>query len=110
MVKLSLLSRSSKSLLCLVLCEQSPSGPGVSWTNWCSILGTILNCGGGPRGGYISGKYWQDPRAFHNGFKGLRSVFVNAAFAFSGTELVGLAAAETSNPRKSLPTAIRQVF
>ncbi|KAL5361626.1 amino acid permease-domain-containing protein [Aspergillus floccosus] len=74
------------------------------------ILGIILNCGGGPKGGYIGGKYWQDPGAFNNGFKGLCSVFVNAAFAFAGTELVGLAAAETANPRKSLPTAVRQVF
>lgn len=69
-----------------------------------------MNCGGGPQGGYIGGKYWHDPGAFHNGFKGLCSVFVNAAFAFAGTELVGLAAAETANPRKSLPTAVRQVF
>ncbi len=37
-------------------------------------------------------------------------MFVNAAFAFGGTELVGLAAAETENPRKSLPAAIKQVF
>ncbi len=37
-------------------------------------------------------------------------MFVTAAFAFAGTELIGLAAAETSNPRKSLPTAIKQVF
>jgi amino acid transporter len=37
-------------------------------------------------------------------------VFVTAAFAFGGTELVGLAAAETANPRKSLPTAVKQVF
>lgn len=37
-------------------------------------------------------------------------MFVNAAFAFTGTELVGLAAAETANPRKSLPTAVKQVF
>lgn len=35
---------------------------------------------------------------------------MTAAFAFTGTELVGLAAAETANPRKSLPTAIKQVF
>jgi len=74
------------------------------------ILGIILNCGGGPRGEYIGGRYWHDPGAFHNGFKGLCSVFVTAAFAFAGTELVGLAAAETANPRKSLPTAIKQVF
>lgn len=37
-------------------------------------------------------------------------MFVNAAFAFAGTELVGLAAAETANPRKTLPTAVKQVF
>lgn len=74
------------------------------------ILGIILNCGGGPQGGYIGGKYWYNPGAFNNGFKGLCSVFVTAAFAFSGTELIGLAAAETANPRKSLPTAVKQVF
>lgn len=75
------------------------------------ILGVILNIGGGgPGSNYIGGKYWSDPGAFNNGFKGLCSVFVTAAFAFSGTELVGLAAAETANPRKSLPTAVKQVF
>lgn len=74
------------------------------------ILGIVLDCGGGPQGGYIGGKYWHHPGAFHHGFKGLCSVFVTAAFAFSGTELVGLAAAETENPRKSLPTAVKQVF
>ncbi|KAH8815019.1 general amino-acid permease-like protein GAP1 [Xylogone sp. PMI_703] len=74
------------------------------------LLGVILNCGGGADGGYIGGKMWQNPGAFHNGFKGLCSVFVTAAFAFAGTELVGLAAAETANPRKSIPTAVKQVF
>ncbi|KAF2169034.1 hypothetical protein M409DRAFT_65346 [Zasmidium cellare ATCC 36951] len=74
------------------------------------ILGIILTCGGGPDGGYIGGKNWHNPGAFNNGFKGLCSVFVTAAFAFAGTELVGLAAAETANPRKSLPTAVKQVF
>lgn len=74
------------------------------------VLGIILDIGGGSNGGYIGGKYWHNPGAFHNGFKGLCSVFVTAAFAFAGTELVGLAAAETANPRKSLPTAVKQVF
>ncbi len=74
------------------------------------ILGIILNIGGGPKASYIGGKYWHNPGAFNNGFKGLCTVFVTAAFAFAGTELVGLAAAETTNPRKSLPTAVKQVF
>ena len=35
---------------------------------------------------------------------------MTAAFSFSGTELVGLAAAETENPRIAVPTAVKQVF
>lgn len=53
---------------------------------------------------------WYNPGAFANGFPGVCAVFVNAAFAFSGTELVGLAAAESENPQKSLPSAVKQVF
>jgi amino acid permease len=36
-------------------------------------------------------------------------VFVTAAFAYTGTELVGLAAAETKNPEKEIPRASKQV-
>ncbi|KAG9590098.1 AAT family amino acid transporter, partial [Aureobasidium melanogenum] len=53
---------------------------------------------------------WGDGQAFRNGFKGFCSVFVTASFAFGGTELVGLAAAESANPRKALPQAVKQVF
>jgi yeast amino acid transporter len=76
------------------------------------ILGIIIDCGGvpGDTRGYIGAKYWHDPGAFRNGFHGFCSVFVTAAFAFGGTELTGLAAAEAANPRKSLPRACRQVF
>jgi amino acid transporter len=74
------------------------------------ILGVVLDVGGGPQGGYVGGKYWSDPGAFANGFKGVCAVFVTAAFSFTGTELVGLAAAETANPRRSLPSATKQVF
>lgn len=35
---------------------------------------------------------------------------VTQVFAYSGTELVGLAAAEAKNPRKALPKAAKQVF
>ncbi|SCW00201.1 LAFE_0B11672g1_1 [Lachancea fermentati] len=79
------------------------------------ILGIVLVCGGGPVGGYIGGKYWHDPGAFYghtagSRFKGVCSVFVTAAFSFAGSELVGLASAETEDPRKSLPRAAKQVF
>lgn len=74
------------------------------------ILGIILDCGGGPNHDPIHTRYWHDPGAFAHGFKGVCSVFVTAAFSFGGTELCGLAAAETANPRKSLPSATKQVF
>jgi amino acid transporter len=75
------------------------------------ILGIVINVGGGgSKTGYIGGKFWDTPGAFNNGFNGFCSVFVSAAYSFSGTELVGLAAAETSNPRKTLPKATKQVF
>lgn len=74
------------------------------------ILGSIINICGGPGATYIGFTYWRNPGSFNHGFKGLCSTFVTAAFAFAGTELVGLAAAETQNPRKTLPTATKQVF
>ncbi|KAL8710579.1 MAG: hypothetical protein Q9220_004803 [cf. Caloplaca sp. 1 TL-2023] len=76
------------------------------------FLGVIIDCGGVPTDnrGYIGAHYWHEPGAFRNGFKGFCSVFVTAAFAFAGTELVGLAAAEAADPRKSLPKATKQVF
>lgn len=74
------------------------------------ILGIIIAAGGGPNHHYLGAHYWYDPGAFNHGFKGLCSVFVTAAFSFGGTELVGLTAAETANPRRSLPKAVKQVF
>ncbi|KAL6916191.1 hypothetical protein FSST1_007686 [Fusarium sambucinum] len=74
------------------------------------LLAIVINIAGEPEGQYIGGMYWRNPGAFKNGFKGFCSVLVTSAFSFTGTELIGLAAAETANPRKSLPTAIKQVF
>jgi len=49
------------------------------------IAGVIFACGGGPSSGLyserIGGRYWSDPGAFANGFKGVCSVFVTAAFS-----------------------------
>lgn len=74
------------------------------------IFGIVYNCGGVGDKGYIGAKYWHEPGAFHNGFNGFAGVFTVAAFAFSGTELSGLAAAESDNPRKAIPKATKQVF
>src|SRR5271170_5082892 len=74
------------------------------------LTGIIIDCGGGPNHIKLGSQYWTDPGAFANGFKGVCSVFVTAAFSFAGTELVGLAAAECENPRRTLPRATKQVF
>jgi amino acid transporter len=77
------------------------------------IFGIIVNCGGVPTDdrGYIGARYWHAPdSAFRNGFKGFCSVFVTASFAYGGTEMTGLAAAEAANPKRDIPRATRQVF
>ncbi|PFH63397.1 hypothetical protein XA68_12361 [Ophiocordyceps unilateralis] len=78
------------------------------------IIALVLVLGGGPRDGryneYWGARYWFEPGAFRNGIRGFCSVFVTAAFSLTGTELVGLAAAETRNPVKSLPGAVKRVF
>src|SRR5450755_1743673 len=47
---------------------------------------------------------------FVGGLTGALAVFLVAGFSFQGTEGVGLAAAETADPSKNVPKAIRTVF
>ncbi|OBA19524.1 hypothetical protein METBIDRAFT_13281 [Metschnikowia bicuspidata var. bicuspidata NRRL YB-4993] len=74
------------------------------------ILAIVLICGGG-NSGFIGAKYWRNPGAFSNGFKGVVSVLISATYSLAGTELVSLTAAESKeNPRIALPHAIKMVF
>lgn len=74
------------------------------------ILGVVLICGGGPNHQFVGAMYWRDPGPFANGFKGVSSVFIMAAFSFGGTELVSLSAAEATDPGRAVPKAIKAVF
>ncbi|ORX57550.1 amino acid permease [Hesseltinella vesiculosa] len=84
------------------------------------ILGIIIDAGGVPTNPDVIGvRYWHDPGPWvqYEGipgslgqFLGFFSVLLNAAFAFIGTEIVGIAAGETSNPRKNVPKAINKVY
>ncbi|KAL0576415.1 Amino-acid permease inda1 [Marasmius crinis-equi] len=78
------------------------------------LFSTVCVLGGGPSSGqyneYIGGRFWSNPGAWAHGFHGFCGVFVTAAFSFSGTEVVGLAASETPNPRESMPTAVKGTF
>jgi lysine-specific permease len=47
---------------------------------------------------------------FVGGLTSVLTVFLVAGFSFQGTEGVGLAAAETADPHKNVPKAIRTVF
>src|SRR5699024_7218787 len=47
---------------------------------------------------------------FHNGVGAILAVFLVAGFSFQGTELIGVAAGESENPRRNIPRAVRQVF
>jgi lysine-specific permease len=69
---------------------------------------------GNPNSGFHN---WSlsDPKAgthapFVGGFTSMLAVFLVAGFSFQGTESVGLAAAETADPTKNVPKAIRTVF
>ena len=79
------------------------------------VIGLVLVLGGGPKDGvydeYQGARLWHEGAGpIKNGFPGFCSVFVTATFAYAGTELVGLAAAESKTPVKSLPTAVKLVF
>ncbi len=48
--------------------------------------------------------------SFSGGIPALISVTLIAGFAFQGTEMIGIAAGESENPRKTVPKAVKQVF
>lgn len=85
------------------------------------IFAICMNAGVGAEG-YIGFRYWVDPGPFNAylltdpnqaglaKFLGFWAVLIKAAFAYQGTELVGIAAGETENPRKTVPSAIRKSF
>lgn len=74
------------------------------------LLGLIIDWGGSPAHDFIGGRFWHDPGPFHNGFSGFLSVVGIASFAYAGTEITGLNAAETRNPDKNVPKALKRVF
>jgi lysine-specific permease len=47
---------------------------------------------------------------FHGGLLSIFSIILIAGFSFQGTEVVGIAAGESSDPGKNVPKAVRQIF
>ncbi|WP_043932512.1 amino acid permease [Bacillus sp. EB01] len=52
---------------------------------------------------------WEHGGMFPNGISGFLLSFQLVVFAFVGMELVGVSAAETSNPEKNIPSAINKI-
>lgn len=86
------------------------------------IFAICMNAGVGSEG-YIGFRYWVNPGPFvayeltdvgnDNSlakFIGFWAVLIKAGFSYQGTELVGIAAGETENPRKTVPSAIKKTF
>jgi amino acid transporter len=83
------------------------------------IFGICIDAGAG-QNGYLGFHTWGNPGAFapylldSTGplakFVGFWAVLIQAGFSYQGTELVGIAAGETENPRKNVPAAIKKTF
>lgn len=83
------------------------------------LVGIIISAGGGPNHQAIGFKYWNETGGFvqyldipgaKGRFLGFFSVLINASFAFLGSEVTAIAAAETADPRRAVPKAIKSVW
>ncbi|KAI0429357.1 amino acid permease/ SLC12A domain-containing protein [Xylaria sp. FL1042] len=84
-----------------------------SWKLFTVIGGflvAILVNTGAIGGEYIGFRYWRDPGAIAHGINGFGKTFVLAAVYYSGTEMLAMTAAESKDPKRDLPSAIRQTF
>ena len=74
------------------------------------VLGILMIFGvlGGSSPGFSNWTTGEAP--FVGGWLSIISVFMIAGFSFQGTELVGVAAGESENPRRDMPRAIRSIF
>ncbi|CAJ2505001.1 Uu.00g123950.m01.CDS01 [Anthostomella pinea] len=83
------------------------------WKLLCVVGGflvAILVNTGAIGGEYIGFRYWRDPGAIAHGISGFGKTFLLAAVYYAGTEMLALTAAESKNPKRDLPKAIRQTF
>ncbi|GBE80532.1 amino acid permease [Sparassis latifolia] len=83
------------------------------------ILGIVLDLGGGPNHDRLGFRYWKHPGPFNQyaGIEGAKgrflafwAVLTQAAFSYIGTEVVAIAGAESKNPRRNIPKAIKRVY
>ncbi|CAH0046889.1 unnamed protein product [Clonostachys solani] len=69
----------------------------------------VISAGGAPNHVAVGFRYWNEA-AFTNGFKGLLMILPTCIFAMASSENIGMVVAETRNPLKSTPPAVRAVW
>ncbi|KAF9474574.1 hypothetical protein BDN70DRAFT_884659 [Pholiota conissans] len=86
----------------------------------CFVIGgVLLDVGVIPGQEYIGFRFWRQPyplireyiaAGFKGRFFGFWSAMVSAAFAYGNVQVVAMAGAETRNPRKAIPAALKKTF
>ncbi|KAF8904371.1 amino acid permease [Gymnopilus junonius] len=83
------------------------------------IGGLLLDLGFLPGRDRIGFRYWSDPyptfreyvvTGLQGRFLGFCSAMISAAFAYGNVQVVAMAGAETRNPRKTIPMALKKTF
>lgn len=83
------------------------------------VAGLVLDVGVIPGQDRVGFRYWSKPYPlFHEyigtgiggRFLAFWSTMISAAFAYGNVQVVAIAGAETQNPRKSIPAALKQTF
>jgi amino acid transporter len=82
------------------------------------LLMLIIDLGGAPNNDRIGFRYWKSPGPMNEYLKigdlgrflAFWKVFIQATFAYGGSEMVVIAGGETQNPRRNIPKAVRRVF
>ncbi|KAF8464754.1 amino acid permease-domain-containing protein [Gautieria morchelliformis] len=83
------------------------------------ILGLVIDLGGAPDHDRRGFRYWHNPGPFPQflGIEGAKgrflafwSTLIQAAYSILGTDIVGLATAESRDPTRTIPRAIRGVW
>ncbi|CZT21820.1 probable amino acid transporters [Ramularia collo-cygni] len=82
------------------------------------LLMLIIDLGGAPSGDRIGFRYWTNPDPMNTylvegglgRFLTFFKVFVQATFAYGGSEMCVIAAGEAQDPRRNIPKAVRRVF
>lgn len=83
------------------------------------IVGLVIDLGGAPNGDRIGFRFWRDDGPFQSypgvgggafaRFLAFFSAFIAASYTYIGIECVAIAAAESTNPSRQIPKAIRRV-